>query len=131
MKILYVVYININNYLSPMHFTLSGAKVKIIYSYANELYNIDIIFCVEYTHNSFILLVFRRPDECSVMSTYYKEEPQSMLMVVNKHYSHVYSNGEDSVNVSSQTPLVIIPRKPTTTRIQRQRMAGDIDCVIL
>ena len=86
-----------------MHFTLSGAKVKVIYSYANELYNIDFIFCVEYTHNSFILLVFQRPDDCSVMSTYYKEEPQPMLMVVNKHHNHVYSNGEDSVNVSSQT----------------------------
>ena len=114
-----------------MHFTLSGAKVKIIYSYSNEFYNSDIIFCVEYTHNSFILLVFQRPDDCSVMSTYYKEEPQPMLMVVNKHHNHVYSNGEDWVNVFSQTPLVIIPRKPTTTRIQRQRMAGDIDCVIL
>ena len=54
-----------------------------------------------------------------------------MLMVVNKHHNHVYSNGEDSVNVSSQTPLVIIPRKPTATRIQRQRVEGDIDCVIL
>ena len=109
-----------------MHFTLSGAKVKIIYSYLYELYNIDIIFCVEYTHNSFILLVFQRPDDCSVMSTYYKEELQPMLMVVNKHYKHV-SNGEDSVHVSSQTPLVIIPRKPTTTRIQRQRMAVSRD----
>ena len=114
-----------------MHFTLSGAKVKIIYSSANELYNIDFIFCVEYIHNSFILLVFQRPDDCSVMSTYYKEEPQPMLMVVNKHHNHVYSNGEDSVNVSIQTPLVIIPRKSTTTRIQRQRVEGDIDCVIL
>ena len=55
-----------------------------------------------------------------------------MLMVVNKHYKHAYLNREDSVNVSSQTPLVIIPRESsTTTRIQRQRMVGDIDCVIL
>ena len=115
MKILYVVYINI----------------KIIYSYPYELYNIDIIFCVEYTHNSVILLVFQRPDDCSVMTAYYKEEPQPMLLIVNKHHKHVYSNGENSVNVSSQTPLIVIPRKSTTTRIQRQRMEGDIECVIL
>ena len=131
MKILYVVYIKINSCLSPMHFTLSGAKVKIIYSYTYELYNIDIIFCAEYTHNSFILLVFQRPDDCSVMTAYYKEEPQPMLLVVNKRHKHVYSNGEASVNVSSLSPLVVIPRKPSTTRIQRQRMEGDIDCVIL
>ena len=54
-----------------------------------------------------------------------------MLLVVNKHHKHVYSSGEASVNVSSQTPLVVIPRKSTTTRIHRQRMEGDIDCVIL
>ena len=52
MKILYVVGININNCLSPMHFILSGAKMKIIYSYLYEIYNLDIILCVEYTHNS-------------------------------------------------------------------------------
>ena len=89
MKILYVVCININIYLSPMHFTLSGAKVKIIYSYPYELYNIDIIFCVEYAHNSFIFLVFQRPDDCSVMTAYYEEDPYPMLLVINKHHNHV------------------------------------------
>lgn len=88
-------------------------------------------FCGEYTHNSFILLVFQRPDDCSVMSEYYKDEPHPVLLVVNKHHKHVYLDGEASVNVSSKTPLVIIPRKHTTSNIHQQRMEGDIDCTIL
>ena len=83
------------------------------------------------THTSFILLVFKRPDDCSVITEYYKEEPHPMLLVVNKHHKHVYPNGEASTNISNQTPLAVIPKQHSTKQIHQQRKEGDIDCAVL